>query len=151
MTPEEIDSIVENAPDNAQVTVFCIDGVIVEIPIREALKRLPCDVMMMQKDMHDIIVAQGKMALFLSPMHSDMLLGELNKNIEAIPNSPWSVKALDARQKIGAKLENINKETANAVAALYGSEPVFGPDDDGILPYPTQEPIPNDPESYFNG
>lgn len=132
LTTEEIESILAEAPEDAQTTVFCIDGVIVEVPFREALVRLPFDVMMMQRDMHNIITAQGKTAMFLSPMTSDMLLEDINKGIKPMPYSPWTVDALETRQ-VGKKLENINKTTVNAVAAMFGSNPVFGPDEDGVL------------------
>jgi len=132
LTPKEIESILAEASDDAQVTVFCIDGVIVEVPFREALIRLPFNVMMMQRDMHNIITAQGKTALFLSPMTSDMLLTDINKGVQPLPDSPWTVDALETRQ-VGKKLENINKTTVNAVAVMFGSNPVFGPDEDGVL------------------
>jgi len=133
LTPKEIESILAEASDDAQVTVFCIDGVIVEIPFREALIRLPYAVMMMQRSMYNIITAQGKEALFLSPMNSDMLLADLNKGFTPLPDSPWSVGALEKREMVGKKLENINKTTVNAVSAMFGEEPVFGPNEDGVL------------------
>jgi len=133
LTPQEIESILATAPEDAQVNVFCIDGWIVEIPFVEALKRLPYDVMMMQQQMYNIITAQGKEAIFLSPMTSDMLLSDLNKEIDVLPDSVWAVEALERRQQIGKKLENINKNTVNAVAASFGEKPVFGPDEDGVL------------------
>ena len=123
LTQQEIKSILATAPEDAQVNVFCVDGWIVEIPFVEALKRLPYDVMMMQQQMYNIITAQGKEALFLSPMTSDMLLSDLN---DSLPDSP-------EKKQIGKKLENINKTTVNAVAASFGEKPVFGPDEDGIL------------------
>lgn len=136
LTPDEIISITATAPSDALVTVFCIDGVIVEIPFREALERLPFDVMMMEKHMFDIITAQGEEALFLSPMSSDMLLDAINE-VEK-PDSPWEVNALTTKRArpTGRVLTNINKACVNAVASSFGEQPVFGLNEDGILRHP---------------
>lgn len=128
LTPEEIEQIAATAPENAQVKVFCINGVIVEIPFREALKRLPYDVMMMQTDMKMVIEAQGRHADFLTPMTSDMILQDVGS---------------------GRELENINKNTVNAVALMKGGNQVFGDDQDGILRGSPPPPMSNNPNDHL--
>lgn len=95
--------------------MFCINGVVVKIPLADAIKRLPYDIMETagQPTMQMVLAAQGKNDVpFLTPMTSDMLLAEFP----------------------GAEVvENINKTSANMVAGIYGHNPVFGDDHDGVL------------------
>lgn len=96
--------------------IFCMDGVVVEIPQEEVEKRLPYDIMTLdqQPTMVKVLEAQGKQVDFLSAVPSFMLLKD-------VP---------------GATVENINKPTVNGVAEEFGYDHVYGPDDDGILdPY----------------
>lgn len=127
LTPEQIETLAAEAGENAQARVFCINGEIVEIPFKEALSRLPYDVMEMQKTMELIIRGQGSHAHFLSPMTSAMLLKDVGS---------------------GKVIENINKNSVNRVAELYGGPPVFGDDQDGILKG-EDRPLSNDPNSYL--
>jgi hypothetical protein len=108
----EIDAIMQEQGEDAVVKVFCIDGIIVSVPLREALKRLPYDVEPMQKLMKTCIEKSGQEATFLSAMTADMLLGDIGR---------------------GQGVVNINKTTVNAVAEHFGGNPVFGDDHDGIL------------------
>jgi hypothetical protein len=99
--------------DGEFVNVFCIDGVVVKTDRAKAESRLPYDIMTVvdQPVMKMSLEAQGKDVQFLTPMTADMLIADLG----------------------GEVLENINKDTVNMVADLFGEEPVFGDDEDGIL------------------
>ena len=132
LTPQEIESICAEAPEDAKVKIFCINGVIVEIPFRKALERLPYDVMMMQQTMHTVITAQVPEMIvhFLTPMTSDMILQDVGG---------------------GTEVCNINKGAVNAVAGIFGGKPVFGDDHDGILKSPPQPPMSNNPEDHLKG
>jgi hypothetical protein len=112
LTPKEIDEAMEGKDEKTTTKVFCIDGVVVEIPLREALKRLPYGVEPMQRTMHVAIAGHGNEAHFLSAMTSGMLLHD-------VPS--------------GKALQNINKDTVNTVASILGGKEVFGPDEDGVL------------------
>lgn len=113
LIPELVNQLVIDAGgEQATTKVFCIDGVIVEIPLRQALVRLPYDVMHMDRTMGFVISSQGKEAQFLTPMTSEMILID-------VPN--------------GKVVENINKNSVNMVAAIHGANPVFGEDQDGVL------------------
>lgn len=113
--PELQTQTTQTTDQKTLVKVFCIDGYIVKIPLEDALKRLPYDIMeaASQKVMRVALDAQEKDDVhFLTPMTKDMLQIDF-PNLEVV--------------------ENINKTTANLVAGIHGGNPVFGDDHDGIL------------------
>lgn len=97
------------------VKVFCIDGVVVKIPLSDALKRMPYDIMDAAEEptMRNVLDIQGKTDIhLLTPMTSEMMKMDF---------------------PLLEEVENINKATANAVASIHGYNPVFGDEDDGVL------------------
>lgn len=105
----------QDHPTTELVKVFCIDGVVVKIPLDSAMQRMPYDIMdaAEQPVMRSVLDAQGKTDIhLLTPMTSEMMRIDF-PNMEVV--------------------ENINKTTANAVAAFHGGNPVFGENDDGVL------------------
>lgn len=79
LTPELIEQLVlDKGGEKATAKVFCINGEIVEIPLRAALQRLPYEIMYLYEQplMMVAIQAQGKEVDFLSPQTSDMLLSK---------------------------------------------------------------------------
>lgn len=118
LTPELIDELVRDAGgEEAKAKVFCINGEIVEIPLRAALQRLPYEIeyLYAQPLMMVAIGVQGREVDFLSAQTSDMLLS----------------KEFGVGE--GRVLENINKNTANIVSSLLSGKPIFGDDHDGVL------------------
>lgn len=113
LLPALIDQLVLEAGGEEAVTkVFCINGEIVEIPLRAALQRLPHEVMYMEPLMKTVIEMQGREATFLSPQMSYLLIQEVGA---------------------GRVLENINKDSVNMVSHVLAGKPVFGDDHDGVL------------------
>lgn len=111
-----MDQAISQNPQTIELTkVFCINGVVVKIPLEDALGRMPYDIMdaAEQPVMRAVLDAQGKTDIhFLTPMTSEMMQMDF-PNLEIV--------------------ENINKTTVNAVAAFHGANPVFGENEDGIL------------------
>jgi hypothetical protein len=101
--------------DNELVKVFCLDGVVVKLPLKEVLKRLPYYFMEAQKQrlMRTALDIQEKNDIhFLASVASFELFVDF-PNAEVI--------------------ENINKATANIVSAVLSGKILYGENDDGVL------------------
>lgn len=111
-TPEEVEAVMRGLPEDLKTKVFCINGEIVEVRYRNAIERLPYDIMPMQELMHRAIKGAGhEDVVFLSPMTSEMLLAEME----------------------GKVVTNINKDAVNYVSQHYLGKPVFSDNQDGVL------------------
>lgn len=113
LTAETITQMCVKAGKDAKVNVFCIDGVVVAVPLRKALEAFPYGV-----EAKDDQVMNASFSIhgnddiqFLSAMTSDLVLMDLGGDI----------------------VENINKDTVNTVSDIFGGDPVFGDDEDGFL------------------
>lgn len=96
LTKQEIAYIMQDHDKDTKIKVFCIDGIIVEIPLIEALQRLPYDIMT-KKNQHIMDTVIGDRSQLLSPMTSAMLIAD-------VPT--------------GKIVENINEQTLRSVRDL---------------------------------